>query len=626
MSDFPLAGTFPKTDDATWRALAEKALKGADFDATLVSKTYDDLTIKPLYTRSDEKAVDTAGVPGTAPFTRGFSATRDEPPWQIRQLHAFADPAEINAHILQDLEGGVTAIALQVAAPGQTGVAIQNASDLERTLDGVSLDLAGVWLEAGHGTASTAQMLQEVWQARGHKASDITGGFGFDPLGTLALTGGHPLSLEQALEELVTLASTARENFPKVTAIRADARPYHGGGGSEAQELACLCATVVAYLRAMEAGGISVSDGLKQIELSLAVDQDFFANIVKLRAARALISRIAETSGAGDVAQSMPLHAMTSFRMFARDDSHVNILRTTIACAAAALGGANAITVLPYSLINGAPDAQAQRIARNIQIILQEESSLGAVIDPAGGSWYAEDYTQALANKAWSLFQEIEKQGGMAEALAKGFIQKMLAETAEQRAQDAAHGRLEITGVSTFPKLGEPEDAPAPQESPNPLDDPAITVEPIPLRRPAEPFERLRDASDAYAQQHGHRPVVALVTLGKASDHAARTTYAESFFATGGIEVKTLASADDYKPSVSPLACICTSDDLYASEGAAAAKALKEAGAEHILAVGRPGDLRKELKAAGVEGFIHQGCDMIEHLREAHDYLGLGRR
>lgn len=622
MGKLSLAGEFPKVDDAAWRALAEKALKGADFDKSLVSTTYDGLNVKPLYTRSDESKVDASGVPGSSPYTRGFSADRHDPPWQIRQLHAAPGAAEANAAILSDLEGGVTAIALQIAAPGQTGVPVSSVEDLDRALDGVALDLAGVWLEAGHNAVRSANLLQELWKNRSLDTDKIRGGFGADALGTLAITGGHPLSLAQAFEEMSDLAKATHEKLPHVTAIRADARPYHGGGGSDAQELACLCATVVAYLRALETGGLAPKDGLRQIELTLACDQDFFTNIAKLRAARALIARIADAAGASNAAQGLRLHAMTSFRMFARHDPHVNILRTTIACAAAALGGADAITVLPYMYANGQPNAFSRRIARNIQIVLQEEASLGAVIDPAGGSWYVEDFTKDLAETAWDIFQEIEKQGGMVEALAKGFVQKMLAETAKKRARDVALGIAELTGVSSFSNLSESSAEVEPHAVPRDLDDPAITVEPVPLRRPAEPFETLRDASDAYLQSHGQRPKAALIPLGEESHHADAVTDARRFFAAGGIEAQ-IVQASAYDPALSPVACICAGSAETEKEGADAAKKVRGAGAQRVYAVGRPGELRKELRDAGIDQFLHRGCDMIEILEDAHDVLGL---
>jgi len=234
-----------------------------------------------------------------------------------------------------------------------------------------------------------------------------------------------------------------------------------------------------------------------------------------------------------------------------------------------------------------------------------------------------ESLTQALAEKAWQLFQTIESQGGMAQALAKGTIQSMLAKTADERARDVALGNLELTGVNSFSELGEARVKAEPHPLPEDLEDPAISIEPIPMRRLAEPFERLREASDGYLKAHKQRPKIALVTLGQASGHGARAAYAESLFATGGIETVTIDDPRSYNKSVSPIACICASDETYAREGTETAKTLHQAGADHIYLVGRPGDMRQKLNKAGVGGFIHQGCDIITTLETAHDVLGL---
>lgn len=628
MSKLSLASEFPQLDESAWRAVVDKALKGADFDKALVSRTYDGLEIRPLYTRGDESGADAASVPGHAPYTRGTRAAGETRAWDIRQLHASSGPAEANAAILEDLEGGVSSIALQVASPGQSGVKLDSPDDLARALEGVHLDMAGVWLEAGHGTGAAAAALQQLWSTRGYATDAVSGGFGADPLGVMARTGGLPQSLEQAMAEIGALATTTHHTYPNVTAVLADARPYHGSGGSEAQELACLCATTVAYLRALETAGLAPKDGLAQMTFALAADADLFLTIAKLRAARALIAQIAEASGAAEAMPGVRLHVMTSFRMFARRDPHVNMLRTTVAAAGAAAGGADSITVLPFSYALGQPDAFARRIARNIQIILQEESSLGAVLDPAGGSWYVENLTNDLAKQAWTLFQKIEAEGGMADALAKGTIQAMMRETGEARARDAALGALQMTGVSAFPDLAETPIDIAPHALAEEFEDPAVTVEPLPLRRPAEPFERLRDVSDAHRDKQGGAPLIFLANLGRLSDFNARATYAQSLFAAGGIDAVTNdgfesadAAADAFKASGAKIACLCSSDAVYDGLAEETARALSTAGATHVYLAGRPGDKRAAYKEAGIGTFVHAGCDILETLQAAHEIL-----
>ena len=623
---------FPGVSEEAWRALVDKALKGAKFDDALVSQTHDGLRIEPLYTRQDETVPDPAGLPGRAPFARGFRQIVDQPAWDIRQLHASGDPAGANKQILADLEGGATSLTLRQAAPEQNGLAVASDADLARALDGVYPEYIGIALEPGADFVGAAQHLMAFWTKRGLAGDAASGGFGADPIGCLARAGGLPMSLDQALDQAVGLARTTSETYPLVTALLADGRPYHDGGASEAMELACLTATLVAYLRAAEKGGLGPSDALPQIGFALAADADQFLSIAKLRAARSLINRIAEVSGAQSALPGLRLQAQTSARMMTTRDPQVNLLRTMTAAAAAALGGADSITVLPFTWAMGATDLFAQRIARNIQLILQEESSLGRVLDSAGGSWYVESLTRQLGEKAWELFQQIESDGGMAEALAKGSVQHMIRETAEARQRAVDTAKEELIGVTAFPQLADGQIKVEPRPAPESFDDPAVTVEPIPLRRPAEPFEMLRDAADAWAQKTGARPQIFLANLGKPSEFSGRARYATNLFASGGIEAlpgdgasTPKEAAKAFKSSGAKIACLCSNDDVYASIGADTAQDLAKAGAEYIYLAGRPGDLRKTLKAAGVEAFIHKGCDMVAALKKAQDVLGVAR-
>ena len=361
---------------------------------------------------------------------------------------------------------------------------------------------------------------------------------------------------------------------------------------------------------------------LPKIAIALAADADQFLTTAKLRAARRLVWRVAAACGAGAAAAEVHITAVTAWRMLAKRDPWTNIMRTTIACAAAAFGGADAIVVLPFTYALGRTDRFARRLARNIQIVCQEESNLGRVTDPAGGSWYVESLTDDLARKAWELFQEIERRGGMAAALQAWVIQDEIARTAEARAKAIATGRIELTGVSTFPLLGDdgitvepwPKGAAA---SPTP----AITVRPLRQARLAEPFEALRDAADATKAPTGHYPQVFLASLGAVIDHNTRSRWVANFLATGGIEALTSdgytspeEAAAAFRASGALAACICSSDALYAAHADATARALKEGGAKLVLMAGRPGEREAALRAAGVDQFLYAGQDAIEVL------------
>jgi methylmalonyl-CoA mutase len=614
-----LAEGFPTATVEQWRALVDKALKGADFEKRLVSRTADGLKINPLYTRGDALQGTVDMVPGSPPYTRGTKAVAPGLGWDIRTFHIERDPKAANKAILEDLEGGVTSIGLQFGGYGlpPTQEAVATA------LDGVLLDVCPIIAVAGEGFFDAAIALNAVWEARGVKASERQGSFGADPLGTLAMTGRLSEPVETSLARAVALMK-ATEASPGVQAMTADGVVAHVAGASEAQELACMLATLVAYLRAAEQAGIPPAQALPKINVALAADIDEFSTIAKLRAARRLIWRVADASGASDAAARVKLNCPTSYRMMAKRDPWTNILRTTIACTGAALGGADAIVVLPFTFALGKPDAFARRVARNIQIVCQEESHLGRVTDPAGGSWYVENLTEDMAKKAWEIFQDIEARGGMLEGLKSGFIQEMIAKTSETRAKSIATVRQELTGVSAFPILGDDgvhtEPWPAPSAA---AGTPAITVKPMAPHRLGEAFEALRDAADAHG---GYSVFVA--SLGEIAEHNVRTTWTKNYLAAGGIA--TLVSdgyktaqdaAEAFKASGATAACICSSDAVNATLAAPTAKALKAAGAKLVLMAGRPGDEEAALKAAGVDQFVFAGADAVATLKGLQEKL-----
>lgn len=613
-----LAGDFdPPTRDA-WMTLVQKVLKGADFDKRLVSRTADGLAIQPLYTRSDE-------VPGASAVGRAHWFPGG---WDVRTLHADPNPKAANAAILDDLMKGATSLLLQITAPGQFGLSY-GAEGLGEALKGVFLNACTIALNARENTLDAAGSLLEIWRAANINENDRRGAFNYDPLGVLAQTGTSYYPPGKSCEIAAKLASDSR-TMSHVTSLLADGRPYHEAGASEGQELAAMLATLVAYLRACEAGGLRPRMALGQIAIGLAADDDLFLTIAKLRAARKVVARVAEVSGAGSVAEKMQFAVTTSERMMAQRDPWVNMLRTTIACAGAAFGGAETITVLPYTWALGMPDAFARRIARNTHLVLQEESSAARVIDPAHGSWYIEKLTADLAAKAWAIFQEIEAKGGMAKVLESGFIQGEVARVAEARGNDIAHGRKELTGVSAFPLLGDDGVKFAPCPPADPIVKGGASVAPMAKLRFAAPFEALRDASDAFQKRTGKRPLVFLACLGDLAVHGARATWIRNFLAAGGIEVVTSAplhnSADAGKAfadSSATIACLCSADKIYAELGEAAAGALKQAGAKEVLLAGRPKDQEAALKSAGVDAFVFAGGDAIGTLKHLHNALGV---
>ncbi|MGD9803036.1 MAG: methylmalonyl-CoA mutase family protein [Hyphomicrobiaceae bacterium] len=627
MTDLPLAADFPRPTEEEWLRLVEKVLKGGDFERRLVSRTADGIKIKPLYTRQDAIPGREDLAPGAPPLLRGTHVP-DGAGWDIRQICADPNPVAANTAILEDLAGGSTSVLLQIGAPGSIGVGYEQAV-MARALAGVMLDVAPISLVAGEYTPDAAGSLMALWRTSGIGEGQRQGAFNYDPLGTLAATGSLYNPAAKALAIAADLVRTT-ESMPGVTALRANGHVWHLGGATEAQELAAVLASIVAYLRAAEANGIAPTAALPKIAVTLAADADQFLTIAKLRAVRRLVWRLAEACGAAETASRIAFTAETSARMLTKRDPWVNMLRTTIATAAAAMGGADAITVLPFSWALGQPDAFARRIARNTHHVLIEEAGLGRVADPAGGSWYVEELTDALSRAGWEAFQAIEAEGGLLAGLEAGRIQDDLAKAQSERQKQVATGRLALTGTSAFPRLGEDGVTVEPWPEIPSVALNGAKARPLVLERVATPFETLRDKADAFEKRAGARPRVFLASLGPLAVNAARATWIKNFLAAGGIEgvgaASYLTSTDagkDFADAGTTVACLCSSDDVYGELGEATATLLKTAGASRIYLAGRPKDLEAALKAAGVDTMLYAGMDAVEALTAMQKALGI---
>jgi methylmalonyl-CoA mutase len=616
---FPLAADFPPATREQWLELVTRLLKGAPFERKLVAKTRDGLTIQPLY-------------PGTAPdrlsLGRGTAG-----PWAILQRIDHPDPAAANAEARHDRENGATGLSLVLTgAVGAYGFGLAPAeAAIRRALEWVALDAPGMSLDVDGGAMAeeAARALVGLAQARG-----ATIRFGFDPLGAMAMDGIAAMPWSKAAAFFgQRIAALAAEGFAGPFAV-ADGRVIHNAGGSEAQELGFALSVGLAYLRALEQSGIALEAARRMIYFRLSADADQFLTIAKFRALRRLWARV-ET--ACDLAAAPCfIAAETAWRMMTARDPYVNMLRATITVFSAGLGGADAITVLPFTLARGLPDRFARRVARNTQLVLAAESNLAKVADPAAGAGVIEDVTDQLCASAWGLFQEIERAGGAAVALERGLIQSKVAGVRSERQAALARRADTLTGTSDFADLDEPavavlQVAPAAPTSQN------AAFAPLPPLRLAEPYEALRNASDQMLAESGVRPKIFLANLGVPADFTTRANFARNFFAAGGIaavtndgfaqspaaaepatDVAALAAA--FKASGSALACLCGADETYAREAVAVARALAAAGATHIYYAGRAAEAA-DLTAAGVSTFIYAGCNALAALEAAHQQI-----
>src|SRR5262245_59795203 len=499
--DFSLAADFPPAGREDWLKLVSAVLKGAPVER-LTAKTYEGLAIEPLYGH-DANAKPLAGRrPGSA--------------WQVMQRVDHPDAAAANAEALHDLENGATGLTLVLAgAVGSHGYGIA-ASNLARVLDGVFLDGAPIELDAGAQSGSAAGHMVALLKANGIAAEAADIRFGFDPLGAMAVTGASATAWSGQAQAMTGAIGALRRHGFKGPFVAADARPVHAAGGSETQELAFALSAAVAYLRALEQDGSALDEARRMIFFRMAADADQFLTMAKLRSLRKLWARVEEACGLSPGRAFVS--AETAWRMMTRRDPWVNMLRDTMAVFSAGLGGADSISVLPFTAALGLPDRFARRIARNTQLVLLEESNLAKVTDPAAGAGAIEDLTRKLCGAAWTLFQEIEAAGGAAAALANGSIQDKVAQVRAARQDRIAHRTEPLTGTSAFPDISE---APVSWLDVAPVAiaaaPAAFTFPPLTPMRLAEPFEQLRDRGDRIQAATGARPKVFLACLGKPS-------------------------------------------------------------------------------------------------------------
>jgi methylmalonyl-CoA mutase len=612
MAELSLARDFPLAQEADWQALVKEALKGAPL-SSLRSVSYDGIVIEPLYARAKGGAVIPGREAGQA--------------WAVMQRIDLPDANAANAQILDDLNHAASgAVLVFEGAVGDYGYVLPTAeAAIDAALNGVHLDW-GVPIELDFGPPSRqiAGVVANYVKAKGLAPPAVNIRFGFDPLGAMATRGVIPKPWAQLAPAVTTLIAGFVEQGFTGPFFVADGRPVHASGGSEAQELVFALANAVAYFRALEAQGMSLDQARRLIFFRLAADQDQFLSIAKFRAIRKLWAGVEQACGLQP--SRAYVTAETAWRMMTKRDPHGNIVRGTIAALAAAVGGADAVTVLPFTAALGIPDSFARRIARNTQTILIEEVNLHRVADPAAGSGAIEDLTEQLCKKAWALFQEIERAGGSAKALETGLIQKAVAKVREKREANVARRKDTVIGTSDFPDLAEePVTVFGAPRKPSPGATLGEPIERLSRIRSAEPFERLRDRSDAYLAQHGRRPRVFLACLGRASDYTARASFTKSLFESGGIEAVE-GSGDNlmkrFEDSGAAFACLCSSDRVYAAEAISAAEALATAGASHIYLAGKPGEHRKAWADAGIETFVHQDCDTLGLLHDAYERLG----
>ncbi len=606
-----VARLFPAYTEADWRAAAEAALKSAPLES-LLSENSDGFRIEPVYELAD-----------------GPRAIRPADSWRVIARLDHPSAEEANAQALDDLGNGADGLQIVFSgALGAYGFGLRrfDSASLHRAFDSLRFDAgANFELDLGPDGADQALRFGALIERSGARPEDCAIAFGLDPFAAFA-HGPFPADWSAQAIRYAESALALRSKGFRGSLLVADARPVHAAGGSPAQELAFALAAAVSLLRMLEGAGTPLDEARALIAFRLAADADELATLPKFRALRIAWSHVEEACGLEP--RAAHVQAESAWRTMTARDVYVNVMRGAAAAFSAGLGGADTISVLPHTLAAGLPDSLARRLARNGQLILLRESNLGFVADPAAGAGAFEALTRALCDKAWGLFQEIERQGGLPSALANGLFQRHVAANAAALTRNVARLKTPITGVSAHADLAErPVDvaAAAPEREAF-----ATTVGGLAPIRLAEPFERLRDLSDVFLRSTGARPKVYLAALGPESRHRRRVQFMREWLEAGGFEAVYDGEAatpeeaiERLRASGAPLVCLCGSDDAYAEQAVAFARAIKASGVKGVALAGRPGEFEQGWRAAGVDDFVFAGQDAIAALQRLYRHIGV---
>ena len=596
---------FPQQTNQDWEQNAEKALKGKSLE-TLSRNTYENIKLKPLYSREDMGTGALSQYPGLEDFRRGsYAAGYLSEKWKVAQKISASTSEELSDKLHAAINKGQTALAFEPEL-------LKNPEKISAAV-GELYDKYPFSVDAGPNQHLLIAGLSAV---KGQEK--VSGYIAADPLAIAAADSLNGRSIDELYENLNETVSVAAVNLPSLKTIMVNSAIYHNGGANAVQELAFSLAAGVNHLQYFLEKGKSTEKMLSKMVFKFAVGSNFFMEIAKLRAARVLWGKVAEAYGADGDGKKMVISAETSFFTKSAYDSYVNMLRAGNEAFAAILGGVQYLHVSPFNDPEGSQTPFSERIARNTQLILREEAHLLKVSDPAGGSWYIEHLTNELISKSWELFLEIEEQGGMADALQSGWVQDQIIQVLEKKKKDVHTRKQSIIGTNIYANLDE-----------KPLQIEMETVrnsrsdlKTITQVRLSESFEGLRNLSERLKGK-GIRPEAGLICLGALKDHKARADFISGFLAPGGVDAVKSGSVynpEDAEAFIQKTNCrhyfICGSNELYDSMAVPLIKQLKEAfpSAEIYLA-GLPEERKKdEYENAGIGGYIHVKSDCYETL------------
>ncbi len=672
---------FPGTSFEEWKKVAEKDLKGLPYDKSLITKTYEGIDLQPIYSKENtENNPLLENFPGFSNFVRGSKHEGNlQNGWLISQELPYFNPEEYNEAIKYDLERGLNSIyfrpdlaALLSKNPdeadnnefGKGGTSIASLSDLETCFRDVVLTKQPLFVNGGFSALPVFTMFLAYFRKHNIDIKNLQGAFLSDPYVFAMRTGITPFQFKTAFDEISTLTKWNVENKTSLKTIGVCGYEYVNAGASAVQELGYAMASAVEYINQMLERGFEIDDIAPRFFFTFGISTNYFTEIAKLRAARLIWSNIINAYGGNDKSKRIFIHAKTSFYNQTRNDIYVNLLRTTTGAFSAIVGGADSIYTSPFDETIGLPDEFSRRLARNAQIILNEESHLNAVIDPAGGSYYVESLTEELAKKAWDIVKSVESSGGMMNAVVNGITQKEIANIAAAKQKDYAKRKKVIVGNNMYANIKEEPLAAKDNNLPvfaktritefskrkkQNVSLKGISVEslteafsndasiadvaeslkrkpydknitPLSTKRASEIFEELRDISFRYKEKNGFLPKIFLAAMGPLKQHKARADFARGFFEVGGFDViykKGFTSNEEAVNSAlesnSEIVVICSTDDTYPEIVPELVKELKaKIKNVKVNLAGYPKDMVETYRQNGIDDFIFLGADVYE--------------
>jgi methylmalonyl-CoA mutase len=611
---------FSPVSTEKWEEVITKDLKGADYEKKLVWKTMEGISVRPYYRAEDlDKLNHLESAPGEFPFVRG---TSNENKWKIRQGYcAHESFQKANAQAIDGLAKGVESVGFCI-----DGAKPISKEKMDVLLKGIDLSKTEVNFEGcSCETPAIVESFIAVALERGVKANEIKASFDFDPLRSLTTTGNFCCSnYTKNYSKCMQLVA----EYPRIKVIGVEGYSFNDAGATLVQELGFALAMGSEYMNTLLEMGFSADEAASRIKFTFSVGSNYFMEIAKFRAARLLWANITDTYGAkNEEFKKIRIHAVTSQWNQTVYDSYVNMLRATTEAMSASLAGVDSLEVLPFDYQYREPSDFSNRIARNVQIILKEESHFDKIADPAAGSYYIETLTNSIAEQSWKLFRSVEEKGGYTEAFIAGYIQSEIKATTAKRDLNIATRREIYVGTNQYPNFSEKADKDVTLDvvtrgankniSENPI------AEPLEKYRGAQSFEALRFATET----SGKTPKAFMLTFGNLAFCRARAQFSSNFFAVAGFEVidnNRFSSVEEgVKAAMAAKADIvvaCSSDEEYA----VSVPQIKELiGDQAILVVAGEPSCKEELVAKGVENFISVKSNVLETLKQYQSKLGI---